>query len=227
MSTVQKAWESGYSCSQTALFITNGLESKEFAFDVKPYLAQTKALRAIVMYNMAIQWGNIPILTKVSTDGTVNERLAPSTTKEQLKYALDLVDNLEFGKWCGIVYVSEAAVDVLKAEIYLTLGMKNEACSALKSVANEDVFLLSNEMGKKDVEIYSKEYIEYLKEEANGTDNSAKWFANRKNYYGTFAALKRLGKVQSLTNIDSHYNLLPIPQNETYTNPNLTQNPGY
>ena len=227
MSAVQKAWATGYSCSQTALLITNGLESKEFTFDTKPYLAQTKALRAIVMYNMAMQWGNIPILTKVSTDGVINGGLAPSTSADQLKYALDLVDNLDFGKWCGNVYVSQNAVDVLKAEIYLTLGMKNEACSALKSIANEDVFLVSNEMGKKDLEVYSKEYIEYLKEEANGTDNSAKWFANRKNYYGTFAALKRLGKVQSLTGIDAHYNLLPIPLNEIYVNQRLTQNPGY
>ena len=227
MSAVQKAWETGYSCSQTALLITNGLESKEFTFDTKPYLAQTKALRAIVMYNMAMQWGNIPILTKVSTDGVINEGLAPSTSADQLKYALDLVDNLDFGKWCGNVYVSQNAVDVLKAEIYLTLGMKDEACSVLKSIANEDVLLFSNEMGKKDLEVYSKEYIEYLKDEANGTDNSAKWFANRKNYYGTFAALKRLGKVQSLTGIDTHYNLLPIPLNEIYMNPKLTQNSGY
>ena len=227
MSAVQKAWETGYSCSQTALLITNGLESKEFTFDTKPYLAQTKALRAIVMYNMAMQWGNIPILTKVSTDGVINEGLAPSTSADQLKYALDLVDNLDFGKWCGNVYVSQNAVDVLKAEIYLTLGMKDEACSVLKSIANEDVLLFSNEMGKKDLEVYSKEYIEYLKDEANGTDNSAKWFANRKNYYGTFASLKRLGKVQSLTGIDTHYNLLPIPLNEIYMNPKLTQNSGY
>ena len=84
-----------------------------------------------------------------------------------------------------------------------------------------------NEIGKKDVEVYSKEYIEYLKEESNGIDNSAKWFVNRKNDYGTFAALKRLGKVQSLAGIDSHYNLLPIPLKETYINPKLTQNPGY
>mgnify|MGYP004535741961 CR=1 FL=1 len=227
MSAVQKAWEAGYRCSQTALLITNGLEGKEFSFNTKPYLAQTKALRAIVMYNMAYQWGNIPILTKVSTDGIVNEGLTPSTQAEQLKYALDLLENLDFGNWRGNVYISQAAVNVLKAEIYLTLGKKNEAWSALENVSDEDVFLFSNEMGKKDLEVYSKEYIEYLKEEANGIDNSAKWFANRKNNYGTFAALKRFGKVQSLTGIDSHYNLLPIPLNETYMNPRLPQNPGY
>lgn len=33
------------------------------------------------------------------------------------------------------------------------------------------------------MEIYSAQYIEYLKEEANGTDNSAKWFTDRKEYY--------------------------------------------
>lgn len=227
MSAVQKAWETGYSCSQTALLITNGLEGKETAFDAKPYLAQTKVLRAMVMYNMAIQWGKIPIAMKTSTDGGIGEGLSPSTPKEQLEYALSLVDNLEFGAWCGNVYISQNAVNVLKAEIYLTLGKKKEANEILKNVPDEDIFMLSNEIGKKDVEVYSKEYIEYLKEEAYDTDNSAKWFANRKNNYGTFAALKRLGKVQSLTGIDSHYNLLPIPSNEIRINPQLTQNTGY
>lgn len=227
MSAVQKAWETGYSCSQTALLITNGLEGKETAFNAKPYLAQTKALRAMVIYNMAIQWGNIPIAKKVSADGPFGEGLSPSTPKEQLEYVLSLIDNLEFGAWCGNVYISQDAVNVLKAEIYLTLGKMNEADKILKNVPDEDVFMLSNEIGKKDLEVYSKEYIEYLKEEACDTDNSAKWFANRKNSYGTFAALKRLGKVQSLTGIDSHYNLLPIPSNEIRINPKLTQNTGY
>ena len=227
MTAVQKAWETGYSCSQTALLITNGLEGKETAFEAKPYLAQSKALRAMVMYNMAIQWGDIPIAKKVSTGGVIDEGLSPSTPEEQLKYALSLIENLEFGAWRGNVYISQNAVNVLKAEIYLTLGNKNEASQILKSVPGEDVFMLSGEMGQKDVEVYSKEYIEYLKEEASGMDNSARWFANRKNHYGTFAALKRLGKVQSLTGIDSHYNLLPIPSNEIRINTKLTQNPGY
>lgn len=226
-SLVKDAWVACYTCCRYGIMIQTAIEKGNFNFDTKPYLAQANALRAFVMCNMAIQWGNIPILTKVSTDGVVNEGLAPSAPEEQLKYALGLVNNLEFGKWHGNVYVSQAAVDVLKAEIYLTLGLKNEACSALKSVSDEDVFLLSNKMGKKDIEVYSKEYIEYLKEEANGTDNSAKWFVNRTDHYGTFAALKRFCKVQSLTGVDSHYNLLPIPQNELYLNPKLTQNHGY
>ena len=79
----------------------------------------------------------------------------------------------------------------------------------------------------KDIDIYSADYIKYLKEEANGKDNSAEWFVNRRTNYGTFAALRRLDKVQSLTNIDSHFNLLPIPAHEILANPKLTQNTGY
>lgn len=66
-----------------------------------------------------------------------------------------------------------------------------------------------------------------MKEEANGTDNSTNWFTDRKEYYGTFAALKRLCKIQTLTGIDTHYNLLPIPRNEILVNHYLIQNPGY
>lgn len=226
-SSVDEAWIASYNCCKYGVMIQKATEENNFSFDIKPYIAQANALRAFVMYNMATQWGNIPILSRINADAISDNIVSPSTQAEQLKYAFDLLENLEFGKWHGNVYISQAAVNVLKAEIYLTLGKKNEACSALKNISNEDVFVFSNELGKKDVEVYSKEYIEYLKEEANGIDNSAKWFANRKNNYGTFAALKRLGKVQSLTGIDSHYNLLPIPLNEIYMNPRLSQNPGY
>ena len=226
-SIVKEAWIAGYNCCKYGTMIQKAIENGDFKFDINPYLAQANALRAFVMYNMAMQWGNIPILDNVNIDTMVDNMPMPATTEEQYKYALNLIESLDFGELRENVYISQNAVHVLKAEIYLALGMKEKATNALRNVPNEDIFMLSNEIGKKDVEIYSKEYVEYIKEEAKDTDNSTKWFANRKSYYGTFAALKRLGKVQSLTGIDSHFNLLPIPSQDILSNPKLTQNPGY
>ena len=128
----------------------------------------------------------------------------------------------------GNVYFRQKAVDVLKAEIYLALGKKDEAKKILSTIPSDDIFVLARVTGQdKDIEIYSADYIKYLKEEANGKDNSTEWFVNRRANYGTFAALRRLNKVQSLTNIDSHFNLLPIPAREIVDNPKLTQNTGY
>lgn len=45
--------------------------------------------------------------------------------------------------------------------------------------------------------------------------------------YGYFTLLKRLGLAEKELGISSYLLLLPIPQNELYANPNMTQNPGY
>ncbi len=177
------------------------------------------------MYNMATQWGNLPIVSQISVDANLYN--SPSSTEEQYKFALSLLDNLYINPRQPNYYFTQKAVNILKAEIYLALGMKDKAKSVLDEVSDEDVFILRNEQEKNDIEIYSTEYIAYLRDEASGVDNSSKWYANRKDYYGTFAALKRLGKIQSLTGIDSHYNLLPIPSNELYKYSNWSQNPGY
>lgn len=225
---VNNAWSDGYSICRNALTIEENLMKNKYNFDTNSYISQSKALRAFVIYNMAMHWGNIPLLTKLNLNQIDYEPI-PSSPEEQYKYALNLVNNLDFGKSesFSYYYLSSNAVNVLKAELYLALGNKNEAQKVLKNVPNENVFLYPDENNIKDIEIYSAQYIEYLKEEANGTDNSAKWFTDRKEYYGTFAALKRLGKIQTLTGIDTHYNLLPIPRNEILVNHYLIQNPGY
>jgi hypothetical protein len=42
-----------------------------------------------------------------------------------------------------------------------------------------------------------------------------------------FPALKRLGKAESVLNIQSTKKLMPIPLTEINLNPNAKQNPGY
>lgn len=225
---VSEAWNAGYQCDNHARLLISGLGNHEFSFDTKGYLATAKALRALVLYNMAMEWGRIPVIDGYDPSGTIYAEQSDAETvhnaclKELSEVQIPEYKNME------IVYFRQKAVEVLKAEIYLALGKKDEAKKILNTISSEDVFKLSSgTAGEKEIEIYSADYIQYLKEEADGKDNSAEWFVNRRTYYGTFAALRRLNKVQSLTNIDSHFNLLPIPTREIVTNPKLTQNTGY
>lgn len=225
---VSNAWNTGYKTDTYARQFIYILENHEFSFDTKAYVATSKALRALILYNMAMEWGRIPVVDGYDPSGAIYAEQSDAETvydaclKELSEVQIPEYKNME------IVYFRQKAVDVLKAEIYLALGKKDEAKKILNTIPSEDVFKLSSgTTGEKDIEIYSTDYINYLKKEANGKDNSAEWFVNRRNTYGTFAALRRLNKVQSLTNIDSHFNLLPIPAQEILNDPKLTQNTGY
>lgn len=225
---VSNAWNTGYkteACARQFIYI---LENHEFSFDTKRYITTAKALRALLLYNMAMEWGRIPVINGYDTSWAIYAEQSDAETvyntclKELSEVQIPEYKNMEK------VYFRQKAVDVLKAEIYLALGKKDEAKQILNTIPSGDVFVLSRITAEdKDIDIYSADYIKYLKEEANGKDNSAEWFVNRRTYYGTFAALRRLDKVQSLTNIDSHFNLLSIPAHEILANPKLTQNTGY
>ncbi len=217
-SLVAEAWQSGYACCRNALVIEKAIEGSKLTFDATPYLAQAKAIRAFIIYNMAMQWGNIPILDQIPT--SADYRPFPSSQEKQFWFALKLIDQLDFGTQPKDMCFSKADACTLKAELYLALGMSREATMALESV--------SSHSGEKNVmEAYLGGYVECLAEEAAGKDNSKRWFGERISRYGTFAALKRLGMVQSLTGIDAHYNLLPIPSGECAINTALSQNYGY
>ena len=225
---VSNAWNTGYNIDARARQFIYILENHEFSFDTKGYLTTAKALRTLLLYNMAMEWGRIPVINGYETSGAIYAEQSDAETvyntclKELSEVQIPEYKNMEK------VYFRQKAVDVLKAEIYLALGKKDEAKQILNTIPSGDVFVLSRITAEdKDIDIYSADYIKYLKEEANGKDNSAEWFVNRRTNYGTFAALRRLDKVQSLTNIDSHFNLLPIPAHEILANPKLTQNTGY
>lgn len=225
---VSNAWNTGYNIDARARQFIYILENHEFSFDTKGYLTTAKALRTLLLYNMAMEWGRIPVINGYDTSGAIYAEQSDAETvyntclKELSEVQIPEYKNMEK------VYFRQKAVDVLKAEIYLALGKKDEAKQILNTIPSGDVFVLSRITAEdNDIDIYSADYIKYLKEEANGKDNSAEWFVNRRTNYGTFAALRRLDKVQSLTNIDSHFNLLPIPAHEILANPKLTQNTGY
>lgn len=235
---VSNAWNAGYSFDALARDFINKLDRRHynFSFDIEPYLTTAKALRAFVLYNMAMEWGRIPILYYDEPSAAI--MYADQQDADIVyNYCLDWLLNVQIpdAKLGGTLYFTQRAADVLKAEIYLALGRMGEAWQImdaarqiLNTIPSDDVFEMRKETNMNEkIEIYSADYIKYLKDEADGKDNSGEWFKNRKTNYGTFAALRRMGRVQTLTGIDSHYNLLPIPDQARHLNPNLKQNAGY
>lgn len=225
-SLVRKAWDAAYTADSRAVYMLRAMETQSFSYDIKPYILQMTALRAFLLYNMAVEWGRIPVIDDYSSVNAVTS-VSPSETEDIFKRCLHMMNNqIPSMEGSTTFYFTPKAANLLKAEIYLTLGQKAEAKRILSSVSQENVFEMSLDMDTK-IPIYSAEYVKYLKDEANGNDCSNEWYANRKTSYGTFAALRRLSAVQRLTGIDNHFNLLPIPNVELSKNPRLKQNPGY
>jgi hypothetical protein len=193
------------------------------------YLAEARAIEAFVYYNMAMLWGNIPVVK--STQLSEIMRISQSEAETVYRYCLELLKKCSFIKSLDNGHVTDSFVNILYTELYLSLGQKDLAYSHLKKVSsfNNSIFTLNvvdkNET-KSPIDIYTKEYVELLKEEVEGKDNSDVWF-DRGAIYGTWAVLKRLGKAQSLTGIKDYELLLPIPQPEVDIDPHIKQNPGY
>lgn len=223
-SVVDTAWVAGFNSDCLLKNIIDILEGTNVSFDTSKYHPTDKALRAFILYNMAMEWGKIPIKSYNGFDYNLEQL----NSNDVYEFCLEklLKEKIPEQKDKELNCFSQKAADVLKAEIYMALGNKEEAKKILNTIPSEDIFELTNENGDK-IEIYSAEYVKYLKEEANGKDNSAEWFTNRKAKYGTFAALRRLNKVQSLTGIDSHFNVLPFSYRVMMTQDNWIQNPGY
>lgn len=222
---VRNVWADGYK----VIYYINNLISHFQGSDKKEYLAEARAIEAFVYYNMAMLWGNIPVVK--STQLSEIMRISQSEAETVYRYCLELLKKCPAIQSLDNGHVTDSFVNILYTELYLSLGQKDLAYSHLKNVSsfNNSIFTLNvvdKNKTKSTIDIYTQKYVELLKEEIEGKDNSIVWF-NRGAIYGTWAALKRLGKAQTLTGIKDYELLLPIPQSEVFKNPHIRQNPGY
>lgn len=220
---VEKAWIDGYRVIRSM----NTLLSQNS--DKVKLLIQAKAIGAFVYYNMAMLWGHIP-LVKSAEIGEIMKTLQ-SETDAIYHYCLDLLSECSSISDLNNRHVNDSFVNILYAELYTTLGQKDLAYSYLKKLTsfNDSIFTLNgvDKNGTQSIiDIYTQKYVELLKEEVEGKDNSKAWF-DRGAVYGTWAALKRLGKAQSLTGVNDYELLLPIALNEIHCNNYIKQNSGY
>lgn len=219
---VKKTWNDGYrviNCAKTLL--SRDLDKQE-------YFAEARAIRAFVYYNMAMLWGKIPLI-KSTTLCEINIPL--SETEVIYRYCLELLQKCPSVKGLDNRHVTSSFVNILYTELYLSLGQNDQASFYLNKVSsfNDCIFTLKvddKHEPKSTIDIYTHKYVELLQREVEGIDNSIAWF-DRGAVYGTWAALKRLGKAQSLTGVKYHELLLPIPISEININHCLVQNTGY
>ncbi len=213
-SLVSAAWSSGYKAIHSCISLIDALQSSQVN-DTKPYIDQAKTIMAFLYYNMAMLWGNIPIVK--SSD--INMHIGQSDALTVYAYCQELLKGVApVATQQGMV--SANFVAALSLEIALAQNNMIEAKSLFPNISNTDVFSFVTQ--EKTIPIYTAEYLNKLK---NGVD--AETWLKRGIVYGTWAALKRSGKATSLTGVSNYELLLPIPYRELLLMPTLIQNPGY
>lgn len=237
---VANLWEAGYSCMSTTSWLID-LFRKECNDRIdwqQKYLPHLKVIRSYIYYNMAMLWGDIPLVTEENLEAakTGLPRTAKATVYskalDDIKIAKDEIrdfDNL------GINVFSPISANLLASELYLTIGSTQNAANAaglagtpttpiILSLVDYVDALTSNAWG-----IYVKEHPALLLAEANGTSQTLveDWQKSEFAEFGYWAMLKRIGKATDVVGCYDWQLLLPIPQREIILNNKLTQNPGY
>ena len=233
---VDNVWTSAWETIVDANRIIEGITKTKAlsAEDVSSIIAEIRAIRAFVYYNIAMLWGNVPLITT-----TIEPNAIPSQAKQEavLQYAYseisDVVNNLPVTAVEGNLAICRKAGYLLQAELAMTLGNKTAAQSILSNVNSTSsdetiIWEFKKESTATTTPIYTNKHISLYKNECSGnTTNLISEWANSSFTYGYWAALKRLGQAQSVTGCDDYELLMPIPNRELNINNKLTQNPGY
>lgn len=195
-------------------------------------VAETKCLRAFVYYQLAMLWGDVVIAT--ATEPLTEEQLVRSKQADVYQFAY--TDICEAVGKLLVSYNTEAetkakftrnAALMLKAEIELAMGYKQDARNTLDEVENTVGFSLANQ--EQTIPVYTPSHLSLYQKEASGDTAGleTEWAAMTDYSYGYWATLKRLGKAQTVTGCYDYELLMPVPYEEMARYPNITQNPGY
>ena len=220
--TLNSAWSAAYKTIHHANLLVNGLGQADSDWATY-YYAEALAVRSFAYYQLAMLWGNVPV---VVVKGTFDYTKQPqdyvlSFVLNDLQTAKDLFGSHDpWGR--PDQHFNSYNVRVLLAEVFLTLQQRNKALQYLPTTDYYDYCLFVGN------DIYSYESLELLVKEANGnTEELPSGWMNGSYKYGAWAALKRLGVAQEVASCNDYELLLPIPEPELAANANIRQNPGY
>ncbi|CAK7049568.1 MAG: hypothetical protein PARBA_01733 [Parabacteroides sp.] len=102
---IYEAWFASYKAIRMFNVIIEQETKTNFSFDVKPYVAAAKTLRAFVYLDMVQHWGDVPFVTKTMLDN--NNLLVPRTPEETILVQLlsdldssisDLKEDVDFSQ---------------------------------------------------------------------------------------------------------------------------------
>ncbi len=243
--TLLQTWNNAYEAIARANFIIKYLKDADFGYSTGSYLAEATALRSFAYYQLALLWGNVPLVTEESDP---IESIPSTKNEDVLTYAYNQLNGVldKFNSSNDAAHFNKISAQALMAEILLTIDRKDDAkalLSEIKNQAGDDVFhahFISENLEKipvsfvsklnstSDFCIYNKTYIDFLYKEASGdTEGLADTWYSSTHLYGIWAAMKRLGVAQEKTGCEGYELLMPIPMTEMIINPCITQNPGY
>jgi hypothetical protein len=222
------AWEAAYKTIHIANRMVNGLKYNNNNMNpvFSSFYAEALVLRSFVYYQLAMLWGNVPLVTEA--EGLM-DKISQRSQPEVLEFVQsDVVESKAvFGtnasRWDrGELQFNEGNVNVLLAEVLLTLKQRSEALQLLQAFSNSNLMI-------NGMIIYDSIYLELLSDEAKGnTTGLGNRWKDFLNHYGAWAALKRLDEAQTISSCKAYELLLPIPAQEIRNSmSSLKQNPGY
>lgn len=217
---VSQAFAKGYEAVvRAAMMIEHGDQNRD-----AQYIAEARALRAFVYYNMVVLWGNVPLITRAPTIDD-NGVVPQSDAKEVLYFAQDEMRRADdfLLKSDNQGHLDWRAAQLLQAEIALTLGQQDKAGLYLGR-ATSDVDFSLRIPEKTLLSIYTSSYLDVLKKELKGDVDGLE---NAGIGYGRWALLKRIGKAQVVARCADFQLLMPFPLQELNKNYMLKQNEGY
>ncbi len=242
---LENAWTYAYSVVARVNMLINALaDIQEFQAD--PYLAEIIALRSFAYYQLTLLWGDVPLITEESD---IYEISHPRTaTNEVLAFAYNKLNGVKdkFSTTNDASHFNAQSAQSLLAELSLALGKKDDAktiLSGIKDQVGESIFhynystddltviptaFVSMLSSSSDYSIYGKNYLGLLyKEASDDTVGLVDTWYSSSPIYGMWAALKRLGAAKEKADCEDYQLLMPIPLNEIFMNPMITQNQGY
>lgn len=258
---VKKAWESAYetiSLANNFLYASETLE--DFGINMrenekKEAIAEVRALRAFVYYNIAVLWGNAPLITKTIDVTEMVQHSSQNTIFDfasvEISAAIESLPSYNINE---LGHFTRDAGLAFMAELHLSLGNSYKAKSIIARIDSEKYKgeLPTNITNYQDAKctiwtfctvhddfqgnrvlnyypIYTYNHLVLFEKEASGNTSSLvdDWKNTKYMDYGYWATLKRMGKAQTVTGCQDYELLMPFPNAYIMSSPNVKQNPGY
>ena len=139
---VSNTWQAAYSTINRINYTLEMAERGDLQINqqVTQFLAEVRAIRAFIYYNLGMLWGNVPVITQAIMSSEQASNIPQRSQSEvfQLAYSdiCNALGNLPESNYQneGKLYFNKDAGKMLKAEIELTLGSKSAAQNTLNQI---------------------------------------------------------------------------------------------
>ena len=271
---IYSTFQAAYRTINNVNYFIAHINTNERANGGSHYYAEARGLRAFIYYNLAMLWGDVPLVTEPIISIEDAQKPHPQSKQSEVyNYVYheicEVLNNLPEvdGDDNSKLHFNKDAGRMLKAELEMTLGNSQAARSTLGQInksqygtqtratltslerpviwavnlTEEMVYIPVYSFTHSQLFLYeltgSKEGLDLMITEVslgnsrsseNTTDNIvSEWQRQPYVEFGYWAALKRMGKAQSVTGCYDYELLMPFYSSDIAMNPYMKQNPGY